>query len=226
MDMDKILHFDPLHEAEQITGKDYGSDKDTASLGFLLHLDHAERKRKALDGAGDTHFRTTFEQFYLLAVNNDFVEVYREHFNDVGESWSTGREETYLIMWRDGVLLTLESYGESVNSAKIYYNLEIDNSGDEFYRPDGSGKFHWDSYEEGRHIYIGDIDVREGFLHHLNTLRAHGTFLVPWIESPFLWFVTYADSRGKYDYKALNKKRINQFPDEVRDAINYEGAVS
>lgn len=223
MNINDLLKFDPLGEAERMTGKDYKNDEDTSALGFLLAMDHNERKANALRASGDSSFRISFENFVLLAVNKGFVEIYRGHFYDVGESWSSGREETYLVMWRDGVLLTLESYGESVNMAKMYYNLEVGQGtlDDNFYRPEGGGRWNREAYDEGRFIYVGNIDVREGFVFHLNELEAHGNFVSPWVEAPFLWLLNYTDTRDKdYNYEELNRKRIAQFPAEIREAIN------
>lgn len=54
--LDKLLGFDPLQEAEITTGRSYKHDEATSSLGLLLAIDVNSKKKK----------RTTEDQQRLL----------------------------------------------------------------------------------------------------------------------------------------------------------------
>lgn len=70
------------------------------------------------------------------------------------------------------------------------------------------------------HIWVGHKDAREGLRFSINEMLSQGEFL-PWVETPFLWFLTSEDTKDdKYDYNEINTRIISTFPKEVRDKLN------
>lgn len=208
-----LLDFDPVAEAEKIIPRHKeGADLIVLAMAFL----YSENKAEHLQAIGDSHYSMAFDDMITMALDEGFVKVYEKEFID------DTYPERYIIFFNenDGIIITLESYRGHVNNAKMYYNIDLN--------PDGyengctsSGHFFINP-DETYSIYIGDHDIREGFRFHLNHLRENGKFLAKWVERPWLWFLTYMDTKGgydSYDYKAINESVIAQFPQNVIDAI-------
>jgi hypothetical protein len=58
----------------------------------------------------------------------------------------------------------------------------------------------------------------------LATLRQRGTFVKPWVESPFLWLIAYdehCDNKqfAESDRLRLNEIKLSLLPQEVQAAI-------
>lgn len=208
-DLTKMLNFDPLSAAEDITGVDYKDDEGTLLLGMSMAMLHNRAKEIALCEANDTHFRQTFDEAVAIFADMGFAEVLRDTF-----AGQDDREDTYLVLWHpEGLLATCESYGEHLNTAKVLYNYAHAN-----------GALRWDLTSSGRFredgVWVGDHDAREGIRHNLNALRAEGEFLSTWVERPFLWLLTYMDTKVEgYDYDAINEERVARLPEHVRQAI-------
>lgn len=232
------LNYDGLAEAEKVTGKSYKEDEDTMALGFALSVLSNERKARELKMADDTHHGSPFPETLRVFADLGFEEVWSNTFiakaNYAGDS---DRQDVHKLLWReDGVLAHVESYSgfevNSTNSAKIYYNWrisdEIKEEG-EYYRYTSSGHFHRESYDAGEFIYIGDHDVREGLRQKLGNLETYGSFVNPWKEQQFIWFLNYAQTREAEKFSAyaektewyneINRKVISELPQNVRDAI-------
>jgi hypothetical protein len=136
----------------------------------------------------------------------NFVEVY----------------ESYCVFFKadEGIILTLESYRGRVNNAKMYYNIELRADADRSCL--SSGGYVGKNSLGGYTTFSGNHDIREGFRFHLNRLRENGTFLAKWVKRPWLWFLTYMDTKGgydSYDHKAITESVIARFPQNVIDAI-------
>ena len=54
MDMKELLDFDPLAEAEKLTGESYKESDETSKLGLLISMIHNQQKEEILRGLGDT----------------------------------------------------------------------------------------------------------------------------------------------------------------------------
>lgn len=206
-----VLNYDPLAEAERVRGTSYKDDEDTMRLGLGLAMIHNANKESLLRKAADSYLNMPFADQLALFAELGFEEVYREAFT------GSGGDETFVILWHnDGVLATCESYnGTRRNSAKVYYNYR---------HPDGYPGFHLTSSGGMRgDVWVGDHDAREGIRHNLDAMRAEGSFVAPWIERPFLWLLNYSESKGEYDYDAINEAKIARLPQHVRDAITPPG---
>jgi hypothetical protein len=206
-DIGELLRFDPLAQAERITGNEYKTDDETAHLGMGIALLHNQRKNAALAASDDSHYGITFDGMVALMGRLGFDVVLTRTF--------AGRDaaETSLVLWHpDGILGTLESYhGDHLNTAKVYYNVRPH---DEF--------LPWSVTSSGQHrlgVWAGDHDAREGIRYNLDALREHGDFLSPWVARPWLWFLNYTDTDGDYDHKAINESVIAQLPEHVIAAI-------
>ncbi len=140
-DIAAALRFDPLGEAERLTGESYKEDQFTSDLGLLLALEHNARKARLLTDTNDSYFSMDFIPTLDLYANLGFTEVYREEF--AGNNENT---ETYVILWHpDGILATCESYAStSRNSTKVYYNYRHNGVGYPGYGLTSSGSMHGD----------------------------------------------------------------------------------
>lgn len=219
-DLQKLLQFDGLATAEEITGRSYKEDADTQSLGFALHMMGTQAKRKALAEAKDTHYGVTFDETVAIYMEEGFQVVHRRDF--AGRTYSSDEEapqERYWILWHpEGILATAESYqGTSLNMSKIYYNVEFPMDLANRYGYTSSGHAERALYDQGRYVWIGDHDVREGLRHTLSRLREVGTFQPKWVERPWLWLLAYSDDSD--NHRAFNESVIAQLPEPIRAAI-------
>lgn len=210
----KLLARDALADAEVFTGQSYKEDKETASLGFGLHMLYAAEKESALQEAKDSYFNMDLAETLALYADMGFTEILCDEFKGTAYSGELAPTETFRILWHtDGLLATVESYqGTRRNSTKVYYNLDVADRGDLWSRISSGGLADGD-------VWVGDHDAREGIRTNLARLSEVGTFLPTWVERPFLWLVTYAESKGDYDYKAINAERISRLPESVQAAI-------
>ena len=213
-DLAHLLSFDPLAEAERVSGKSYKHDEGTLGLGMLLNLRHAEQKRAALAEAGDTHFSSSWDEQMAVFADLGFTVLLVDQFRGRDYPDDPASPERYAVLWHpDGILGTCESYRWSGrNNAKIYYNLNIGENRD-IWHATSSGHLSGD-------VWVGDHDVCEGLRFKIATLREVGTFLNPWAERPFLWLLTYVEPDvPSYDYKAITEARIARLPEHVQKAV-------
>lgn len=203
----KALTTDPLAEAEHLTGRSYKDDGETMRLGFAIGMLHNEHKESLLQQGSDSYYNMPFAGQLDLFADLGFAEVYRETFA------GTDGAETYVILWHpEGILATCESYGTRRNAAKIYYNYRHQSGGYPGAVASGGGM------NDG--VWIGDHDAREGIRHNLDALRSEGAFLSDWVERPFLWLLNYSETKGDYDYAAINAAKIARLPEPVRRSIS------
>lgn len=211
-DFDKLLSFDPLAEAEQVTGQSYKDDEVTKALGFIMALQHNDEKAVELGLRDDSYYNIAHDEYLRIVEDLGFTLVFTEAF---------GPDEAYQVYWRRGVLLTVESYGEALNSAKAYFNMEF-REGESPWAYRLSGRVNGPAYDKGRTVWVGDFDAREGLRHQLARLEAAGTFLEPWVEQPFLWLLNYMETRGEYDHALITSMKLDRLPVEVQAAICHE----
>lgn len=190
--LNDILSVDPLHEAEKITGKKIGSEGEgfndvTASLGFLLMQENANKKNKILSSLGDTTFSMGWDEYTGVVEKIGFTLHQEEKYKSRRD-----KEETLRVYWHeDGILLTCDSYCNVRNSANISYNWK---SFPEFWESGRGrvlGSYH--CFKSELDIVIGSNDVREGLIHTIEQLRMWGEFITPWVEQPFLHILHSGD---------------------------------
>lgn len=123
------------------------------------------------------------------------------------------------ILWRQGVLLFTYSYnGNQICNTSVYLNYQKRSNVNSY-------DILWECSYGGNDTDIGLVydvqkDVRQGLRHFIDTLQKSGTILEQWKVRPFLWLLSYADTKIEgYDYEAINEARIAKFPEHVRNAI-------
>ncbi len=216
--IEKLLHTDPLVEAEKITGKSYKDDQGTVALGMAIQIKLSVAKKDALTASRDTHFSMDTDDYVATVQEEGFVEVYRKNVNDPERPGNQ-----HFIFWHpDGILLTFDTYwnNKSINGGKFHYAWEPDGE-TKFYGVLSSGSFK--KIHEGKLVWVGDHDCREAVRFHLSNLRLHGKFVKPWPEISFLWLLNYMDTKTEgYDHDAITRARLAELPQEVQDCITIK----
>lgn len=208
----QALQFDPLGVAERITGERVGELNSPATgLGFLLAQEHGALKENLLTQRGDTTLVNDLDRYVGIIEANGFTKVLSLPFRGYD------RDETlFVYAHSDGLLLRFDTYdGTRVNGANVYYN----------WRPSRT-EYHWQIISSGSFsfsdptVWTGYHDAREALLFKLSELRAHGSFVSPWVQRPFLWFLHYMDTKTEgYDYEAINAERLAMMPAWVQEFV-------
>ena len=239
-EFDDILNFDPLLEAEKVTGLSYKEDPGTQGLGFLLLQESAQRKKDELMLREDTYWGMPFREAVQIVLDLGFEPIYAQILPD-NSKYGTGRPVHFYIYWRRGVLLTLESYGDedserglTVNRAHMEYNW-MQKDGSTPWCP-VSGSSSWTRMTPGFDgelpddpwVMVGDKDVREGLKHYLDILHSSGIVPEEWRYMPrVISLHSYAESveRNYRDknwfkkYDARNLERVKLFRPDIRDMM-------
>lgn len=204
-ELKQLLDFDALDAAERLTGGDYKEDKGVMALGFLLHLEGTSKKAEALTAQDDTTFSNKLGRYQRIVEEEGFRKVLELPLPEDCQG-----DRFFVYYHSDGMLLVFDTYhGDSVNSAKLYFNLRWKNN-----KPVYSLVCSIKPIDEN--TFAGDYDAREGFRFHIRQLREAGTLLNPWAKAPFLWLLHHRDTD---DYKAINKERLALLPVEVQKMI-------
>lgn len=230
-EFEDLLHYDPLWEAEKITGKSYKDDEATNALGFLLLQSHASKKREELALRGDFYRDIPFTEAVDIARDMGFEPVWAH----IGTS-EYGNKQKTVVMWSDGILLVMNSYRYSLNSARIFFNWrpfsgKSDEFGPIFNFPISGGMEHrgsgFDDIEGDPWVFVGNLHVGEGFKHHVESLRASGELLTEWyITDDLLGVLVGKESKADYKdpdwhekHKLLIRSRVAEFGEPARSAI-------
>lgn len=230
-EFDEILNFDAFTVAEKATGKSYKDDEETKLLGLHLFIQAAQRKKEELALRGDTYMSMTFVDFVRVTNDLGFTEIFSEQFTNRFHPEET---EERKVFWKNGILLTANSYHQSLNSAKVYYNWkpssqpfptqeEIEQGAGASHLFTSSGSWHGFASKHGsdtpweKLVWSGDHDARDGLRNTLENLQSHGEFLGTWVHQPHLWFIN--NDKESDDYQKINQAVIAQFPEEIQQAI-------
>ena len=238
----ETLRYDALSEAERCTGKSYKEDKDTEALGVMMHLRHVQHVNDMLVAAGDTSFSRDAGWTLNSLKQAGFVVLLKESFAGEGYHGEPAPDERFYILFceRRGILVTMETYGRGsetrpeggVNTLKFYLNWRpntpdsqitgysghcIKDPGAKFVVPENKA---WEQPAHPALAFVVGYDGREGMFSRLQQLEETGEFITPWLEAPFLWLLTYMDTKPKgYDHKAITAARIAKLPESVQAAI-------
>lgn len=213
IDFNDLLRFDPLAYAETVTGKSYNDDEATSRLGLLLALQNNEQKHNELSLRDDTYYGSPFWNTLRIYTDLRFTSVHAHLFPSTAADQASDR---FVVLWHEnGLLATLESYGDMTNTTNLYYNWQP-NEGVNRSEFTSSGQFISPEFI----TWSGNHDVREGLRHILSRLRDHGTLLPTWKRRPSLWLLDYSQTNvDDYDYTAINEEIIARLPETVREAI-------
>lgn len=227
--IDKILRYDPIAEAEKITGKGHWSNfsEDDNMLALLMNIQHANRKEDILKSSKDTYFSMSWDYLIDILQKNEF-ELGTE-WSFVDDQWGKINNEKAAIYYReDGVVVYAESYnnGTSVNSGKCYYELELkeDVNKNEVFCLIHTGCW----YDENK--IENELDIREGLIHELNKAARYGNFIRKWENRNHLWILDYMESKNKIShndkyevwnkqYQEITKEHISNCPKELQDIV-------
>lgn len=207
-----LLNYDPLDNAEHVTGKSYKTDECTMAIGFIDHLRASAERNATLELLDDTAFSNTVERYTRIITEEGFERVLEIPFAD-----KDGTPESFQIWFHpDGLLLDFDTFRtRDINSAKFYFNVRPKEQ-HSMYELRCSGGF----CRSDNTAFSGDFDAREALRFHIRQLRAAGEFLNPWVEQPFLWLLHYMDVKAEgYDHAAITEERIAMLPEHVRKAI-------
>jgi len=205
----EALEYDPLHEAERATGKHWSESETTGFIGMALAMEHNRHKAEVLSQADDTYMSQSLEQWLGVVERLGFEKMLDEPIE--------GTADRFRLFWRPGVLLKMDSYWDdkSVNSAGIALCFK----GDRNVLPSCSNGHACDV--DGIPVWSVEKDAREGLRYFLAQIEAGGEILTKWPKRPFIWLLSYKDSKVEgYDYNAINEARIAKLPEHVRSAIN------
>lgn len=215
--IEALLSFDPLAHAEDVTGASYKSDEATMALGVLLHMDHGKEKADALRLSADSYFNQPLPEFIAFLEGIGFVQILCDDIQETADE----RGNKYRIFWRDGVLVSFDSYWEDsrVNGGNAYL----------FYQGQRDAIFQGSSGmvrgTDDDPVWEVSFDVREGLRFRLDRLSDAGRILSQWPAERFLWLLHYRDTKQEgYDYKAISNARIAHLPEHVRLAITPRAA--
>lgn len=206
--LDNLLNFDPLREAENVTGHSYKDDGGTSALGMLLAMDNNYKKQQALKANQDSYYGMGFAEFVIMMDEMGFKKV--------AAGQIPGTDDEWFIDWKEGILVFYDSFQSGINHATAYFN----------YLPVGENScrtgFSGSAVEGpgGKNVWYGHIDVREGFKHRLAKCKESGVFMKKWIKQPNLWLLHYKDTKVPgYNPEEINRQRIALLPEHVQDAI-------
>lgn len=242
------LSRDAIAEAEALTGKSYKENELTQLLGLLRHTELVKNKRSLMDSERDTNFRNDPIWLKNRLAEDGFVLLHSEEF--VGHNYGDGaptEEFNIFFCYRRGLLVFMETFGRglpkyqdetnfngSVNSISVAFNWRPAKPDLCCRLTDGGGSRHGvidpnplfkvkpSQYNPEGHNYatVGTFDGREGLFTKLAWAEENGQFITPWLERPFLWLLTYADTkRPDYDHNVINEARLQKLPPNVRGAL-------
>lgn len=203
-DLDELLNFDSLHEAEKLSGKSYKSDEETTKLGFALHVLNSEEKKKRLKATNDSYYGIKIPEFLEIVKDLGFTLI-----NKLPFTYEESKEHQFWYWHPDHfILLVFNTFYGNLNAANMWYCHERDKTKEFDYSI-------YSSHSPLREDWVcGSHDVREGLRHHFNRLLANGKF-VRWGESQFIYSLNYAENEGvSYEeYEVKTKERLAHRPD-------------
>lgn len=216
-EFDKLIDFDPLNEAESLTGKSYKEDESTAALGTFLHLEKMKEVQMEMALRDDFHYSISWKDSLRILNELGFEEIYSKSFNR--ELCGFLYNDCYKIFWKDGVLLTHESFrnSEVVNRTQFYFNW-IPDDGDIPPRSSGHFFFPHERSSEGR-VWIGNKLIFEGLRNDLQVMESTGEFLETWVESPRLRLIPESVEVDFEEGRRLTGEVISELPEKVQKSI-------
>ncbi len=217
--IDEGLEFDPIAEAERITGRSYKEDASVTALGVLIGMQHREKVDAELFLNRDTNsYQQTCDEFCATVEDVGFQKVLEDPFTDP----HSGRPELLRIYWMPGFLAFFTSFHGRANDAKIYFDFVPNEDGEFNHRAlnqcshGGTKSFR----DGGAPRFECSYDFRQGLRNKIEQLRKCGTIPEKWEDVPFLWLCDYAQTEEEgYDYKAIANERISRLPEHVREMI-------
>jgi len=225
--IDELLTFDPLQEAENVTGISYkdtskgeGFDNPANLMGLMFAQEHSKAKREALEELDDTYHNMNLYDYQRVIEKYGFEKVLEDDFvNPHGTDKENETHEKYFVYaHKKGLLLAFDTFSWTpdnkpcVNGGSVYYQWKP--LVDDWTNSISSGGMIADNLWSGSH------DCREALIHNLDKLNNRGEFIKPWQNKPWLWLIHYGETKDKgYDHNAITNGRIKRLPQWVQDFI-------
>jgi hypothetical protein len=159
--VDVLMNTDPLHSAEQITGKSYKDDPETDSLGMAMFFAHNRLKEQALSSLGETHYNIDLDSYIRIVEDRlGGVLVRTQEFDNLdynGKPYEDAPKSRthYVYLIDGGAVLEFDSWWTTypeprwkINSANLYYN----------WRPNEA---YLDQQRQARALYKQERKARE-----------------------------------------------------------------
>jgi len=203
----EALSVDPIAEMEKRMGVSYKEDESVVWASMALSQQNAKEKEGLLKLNDDTHWGITIPEFKRLLSRLGF-EILLE------DALSSG--DVFRVCWNpEGLLLATDSYygDKKINGGNVYCFYKGEYSA---INTSGGGSVS----PEGDDLFAVSKDIREGLRFFIEGLKSGGEFLPIWPKTPFLWLLSYEDSKVEgYDFKKITLDRIHRLPKHVQDAI-------
>lgn len=215
--IDELLRYDPIAEAEKITRKghwsNFSDEEMKASMGLVVL--HNKRTDNLLKQNHDTHFSMTWNEFEDILISNGFKNGYEEVF-----PYDDHKEKEVMFYREDGLLIWATSFNnmKSVNGGTMYGEIILNDKDNLKKMPSCSGGFY-DIENNKQHF---NTDVRKGLIYFISQMSQIGTFIPKWEEdNKFFWFLNYSsdEERNIDNYMEISKKKMNMFCDEAKKII-------
>jgi hypothetical protein len=229
--LDAMLKFDAFQAAEELTGKSYKDDDQTAMVGIALATRHSRTCEEALTKLGDTPFSCPTDT-YLRIVQEEGFKVIHKREHTVRSQNDPECQETHYLLWHeDGLLLSFDTYHGHRNSASVYFNWLSNDKSKSFpggvsggmAPPAGLNRM---AVPDNMLVFSGHMDAREAIRYELSSLRKRGKFFKTWqymdccyLMAHWDWPKNSATSYASVDTDKHSALLIEHFPQHVKDAI-------
>ena len=253
--LDEMLNFDPLHTAEKIVGEQNDiSNSIGMNLMLQNNLKKKEILNELGDSTFsctiekyfDIIINFGFEQIYeevILKCKDDLnddvnetfyvfwhrelnillnVDTYRGNVNGskfyynwfVKFNKKHGSTSSGCFLKEDRLCVHFDENQNKLNEKEII----------EYPVSEETKKHNKNLFDTTYGVWIGYHDGREAILHNINKLNENGEFLNTWIESDYS-----CNHSRDYDKNVqtedVSLKRMERFPEEVKERINYKQLV-
>lgn len=239
--IDTLLEYDPL-------GKDYQKSPVMALSAVAMHSDMKEMALSAtgdtyhgisydeyLETAKKAGFNIAYEEefsgiekqrkLHILRYKDTGIILFTEEsdFGNINNAriyfnYRPNGNETFHLPISGGMIRKTcakirEAEKEAVKDLPKDTHYKVD------YEIRDAAAKKWMESNPDQLIYSGDIDVREALIRKMEKLLETVEVLCPWVEPPFLWFVTWSETQGEYDYKKITRDRVAKMPTEIQEII-------
>lgn len=217
-----ILNFDPIDHVEAALGR--LDQHDVGLTALVVAMLHNEAKTKMLTDINDTHMGMTIADAIKLFTSNGFEQVLDIPFVRDRDGENVDEHLYVFVDKARGLFLKFDTYGDVINSGKVYYCIEhkLGITAPSMHAT-SSGGYRLIHKNPDRYCWVGDHDCREALLFNMRQIEQEWTFMPQWPAGnrQFLWLLHYVDTKDpKYNYEAITAHRIAMLPEWVQTMIN------